>query len=149
MTTVDGLTTRELRRSVLRATQRPDESMPGDDRPDAVHVAALDDDGGLLGTCLVFAEPCDWRPERPAWILRSMAVDPAQQGRGVGRAVLAEAERLSGEAGASVLWCHARGTAVGFWHGNGWRDRYPDDDPRQTYADAETGLQHRDMYRLL
>lgn len=149
VTTVDGATTRELRRVVLRASQPPGDPLPGDDRPDAVHIAATGDDGTLLGTCLVFEQSCDWRPERPAWILRSMAVDPAQQGRGVGRAVLAGAVRTAGEAGAALLWCHARETAVGFWHVNDWHDRFADGEPGQTYVEAATGLEHRDMYRLL
>ncbi|MHA3704744.1 GNAT family N-acetyltransferase [Jatrophihabitans sp. YIM 134969] len=146
VTTVDGASTRELRRIVLRGGQDPGIALPGDDRPDAVHIAAFDDDGALLGACLVFAEPCDWRPEQPAWILRSMAVDPASQGRGVGRAVLAHAVGVARAAGAALLWCHARETAEGFWHREGWRDRYPDGDPRQVYVEAATGLEHRDLH---
>jgi GNAT superfamily N-acetyltransferase len=149
VTTAEGATTRELRRRVLRAQQAPGDPMPGDDRPDATHVVALDDDGRLLGTCLVFPEPCDWRPEHPAWILRSMAVEPTEQGRGVGGAVLAGAVQVARDAGAALLWCHARETAEGFWHRQGWLDRHPDGDPQQTYVEPQTGLAHRDMYRVL
>ena len=102
LTTVDGSTTRELRRRVLRPHHSPTDVLPGDDRPDAVHVAALADDGELLGTCLVFAQPCNWRPESPAWILRSMAVDPDAQGRGIGRAVLATATEVARAGGAVI-----------------------------------------------
>ena len=146
---VDGATTRELRRVVLRPHLAPGATLPGDDRADVVHVAAVDDDGRLLGACLVFPEPCPWRPERPAWILRSMAVDPAVRGGGIGRAVLAGAVDLARSGGAALLWCHARETAVGFWHANGWADRRPDGDPERVYVDTATGIPHRDMYRVL
>ena len=149
MRTVDGALTRELRRRVLRAGQPPELPLPGDDQPDARHVAAFDDDGALLGACLIFPQPCDWRPETPAWILRSMAVDPDRQRGGVGRAVLDGAERLARDEGAAVLWCHARETAEGFWHGRGWLDRHPDGQPDQVYVEPATGLPHRDLYRLL
>ena len=143
---MDGTLTRELRRRVLRASQPPDAPLPGDDRRGVVHVAAFDDDGALLGACLVFPEDCPWRPEHPAWILRSMAVDPARQRGGVGRAVLAGAVDVARAGGAAVLWCHARETAEGFWHRAGWLDRYPDGDPGQVYVEPATGLPHRDLY---
>lgn len=149
VTTTDGATTRELRRRVLRSHQRPEDPMPGDDRPDARHLAAFDDDGRLLGTCLVFAEPCSWRPERPAWILRSMAVEPDAQGRGVGREVLAAALDTARDGGAALLWCHARDTAAGFWRAMGFRDRWPDGDDRQVYVEPSTQIPHRDMWRTL
>jgi GNAT superfamily N-acetyltransferase len=151
VTTTEGPTTRELRRAVLRAHLGSDAPLPGDDRAGVVHVAAFDDDDPdhPVGACLVFAEPCDWRPEQPAWILRSMAVDPRHRGRGVGRAVLGAAEQVARDRGAVLLWCHARESAAGFWHAAGWRDRHPDGDARQTFVEPETGILHRDMYRSL
>ncbi len=43
-----------------------------------------------------------------AWDLRLLAVDPRMQGRGVARALIAEAERWAVEAGATTICLHAR-----------------------------------------
>lgn len=153
VTTTDGAITRTLRRTVLRPGWPPERPIPGDDRPDAVHVGAFVDAevdaGGLLGACLLLPQPCSWRPETPAWQLRSMAVDPDHRGEGVGRAVLAGAVEVADARGAALLWCHARVSAVGFWEREGWLARHPEGDARRVYVDAETGLEHLDMYRAV
>lgn len=144
---VDGGLTRELRRVVLRPHLAPGDPLPGDDQAGAVHIGAVDDDGSVLGVCLVFPAPCDWRPESPAWQLRRMATAEAARGRGIGRAVAEAAVAAARERGAAILWCHARETAAPFWTAAGWSGRYPDGDPRLVYLDAATGLLHRHMWR--
>jgi GNAT superfamily N-acetyltransferase len=117
---VDGALTRELRRSVLRPHLTLADALPGDDLPDAVHLAAVED-GRPLCTCFIFADACPWRPGEDAWHLRQMATAPDAQGRGHGRAVVAAAMAYARERGATVLWCNARATAAGFYERCGMR----------------------------
>lgn len=52
--------------------------------------------------------------------LRQMAVHPSMQGKGVGRAIVQEAERIARERGFHTITMHARETAIGFYHGLGY-----------------------------
>lgn len=106
---------RELRRSVLRPSLPPGAPLPGDEVPDAVHLAAVDDDGTVVCTCFVYADPCPWLPDVPAWHLRQMATAPDRRSAGHGRAVVEAAVDHCRNAGADVLWCNARETAAGFY----------------------------------
>ena len=110
----------ELRRSVLRPALPAGSALPGDDVAGAVHLGAFDD-STLASACLIFAEPCPWRPGLPAWRLRSMATDPAVRGGGFGALVLAEAARIAKQHGARILWCLAREGAIGFYARHGWQ----------------------------
>lgn len=140
---VDPSRTRALRRDVLRPDHGPDDPIPGDDLPDAVHIGALDFAHVVLGTCFVVPAPCPWPVDRPPphWRLRSMATAPDQRGRGIGAALLgAAADYVRGAAG-TLLWCHARDVAVGFYAARGW------------HAEGELftahGLPHRRMWIAL
>jgi GNAT superfamily N-acetyltransferase len=145
----DASRTWDLRRRVLRSFLPDDAPAPADEHAGVIHLAATNERDELLGTCRIFAAPCDWRAETPAWMLRSMAVAPAAQGLGIGRLVVAAAMSEAATAGAAILWCHARETAAGFWMRAGFRSRYLDGDGRQVYVDAETSLAHRDMWAPL
>lgn len=110
---VDAAATLELRGRVLREG-RPHEGFAEDDDPTTFHLAARDGDA-VVGVATFIAH------DRGAWQLRGMAVDPAAQGRGVGRAVLdAAVERLRA-AGARLLWANGRDTALGFYERLGFR----------------------------
>jgi GNAT superfamily N-acetyltransferase len=108
----------DLRHRVLRAG-RPRETafFDGDNEIDARHwVARIGDD--VVGVATVLRRP--WPAgEGPTWQLRGMAVDPTQQGRGIGAALLSTLVTEVGEA----LWCNARTTAAGFYERNGWSRR--------------------------
>lgn len=118
---VDEARTRELRRAVLRPGLGPHDPLPGDELSDGVHLAALDGDV-VVGTCFVYPDPCPWLPDvAGAWHLRQMATAPARRGEGIGAAVLAAAVRHVRSAGAPLLWCNARETAVGFYAARGFR----------------------------
>ena len=117
---VDEARTRELRRVVLRPDRPADARLPGDDLADAVHLAAVDDDGVVLGTCFVYPEPCPWRPEESgAWHLRQMATAEGHRNQGVGGAVLEGALAYVGAQGGQLLWCNARESAAGFYRRHG------------------------------
>ncbi|MDQ1742555.1 MAG: hypothetical protein QOE23_894, partial [Pseudonocardiales bacterium] len=93
--------------------------LPGEDQTGVVHLGAFDGQA-LLSACLIFPEQCPWLPGERAWRLRSMATDPQRRGNGAGTALLDEAQRIATADSASVLWCHAREVAVGFYLRHGW-----------------------------
>jgi GNAT superfamily N-acetyltransferase len=121
---VDESRTRALRRAVLRPNLGPDEPLPGDDLTAGVHLAATAEDGTVLGTCLVYPDPCPWLPDVDnPWHLRQMATAEGHRRKGVGAAVLAAAVDYVQRAGASVLWCNARESAGSFYARHGFRFR--------------------------
>ena len=135
--------TRELRRSVLRPLLSGDDRLPGDDRVDAVHFAAWDDDGQVVSTCLILPDPCPWLPGvLPAWALRQMATDPVRRGTGAGAAVLS-AVLAHLAAGGGVLWCLAREPAVPFYARHGFSPE------GQVFLDEELSIPHLRMWREL
>jgi GNAT superfamily N-acetyltransferase len=110
---VDAAATHDLRRRVLRrGDPGVDVTFPEDARDGAFHLAALDDGGAVVGVGTFFPEPYDGRP---AYRLRGMAVEPARQGSGAGRAVLDAGIARCRDAGAEILWANARDTALGFY----------------------------------
>lgn len=138
---------RALRRTVLRPSDPPAAPLPGDGIADAVHFAALNDDGGVLSTCFVY--PDDWpfpallatrRAETNGWHLRQMATDPAHRGQGAGSAVLdAVIDYVTAQAG--MLWCHARVPAIKFYERHGFAAVGP------VHPSGEPPIPHRYMYR--
>lgn len=107
---------RELRHRVLRPGQPPG-VLDGPDDTVSVHYAAWDGDR-VVGTVRILPAAYDSEPD--AWQLRSMAVDPRWQGRGIGRllvdAIVAEARSR----GVPLLWANARTSALGFYRKGGW-----------------------------
>lgn len=77
-----------------------------------IHLAAFESNQ-LVGCVLLV-------PLQDEMKLRQMAIAPAAQGRGVGRKLLFEAERLARSHGYKTMSCHARETAVDFYKANGW-----------------------------
>jgi predicted GNAT family N-acyltransferase len=68
---------------------------------EALHVVALDERGEVVGTCRVLIDGEVGR-------LGRMAVERAARGRGVGAAVLREAEARARDAGARRMRLHAQ-----------------------------------------
>lgn len=95
----------ELLRRPLGLTFSPDELAR---EAHDTHLAALDGER-IVGTLLLrTVDP------HTARIMR-MAVAPEHQGRSIGRALVAQAERLAFARGFKLIMMHARGTAVGFY----------------------------------
>jgi GNAT superfamily N-acetyltransferase len=142
---VDPAATRELRRTVLRPDHAPGDALPGDDLPGGVHIGVRDDDGTVLGTCVVFPDPCPWLlPDaQDAWRLRQMATAPDRRGQGIGALVLDGAVDYVRAQCAPLIWCHARETAVGFYARHGFTGF------GEIFIDPEHPIPHLPMYREL
>ncbi len=117
---VDAAATRELRRRVLRPNLGPADPLPGDGLSGGVHFAVTDA-GLVLSTCFVYPDACYWRPDGAgAWHLRQMATVPERQGQGLGAMVLAAAVDYLAMHDVSLVWCHAREEAIGFYARHGF-----------------------------
>ncbi|MDL2252841.1 GNAT family N-acetyltransferase [Ruminococcaceae bacterium OttesenSCG-928-I18] len=81
--------------------------------PVCLHLAALRG-GRLIGA--VVLEPKDHN----AYYLKQMAIDPEEQGHGVGRALLRQAESLAAAKGGKRIYMQARMTARGFYEKLGY-----------------------------
>jgi predicted GNAT family N-acyltransferase len=80
---------------------------------EAVHVVAFDGER-IVGTCrLVF--------DHDVARLGRMAVEPDLRGRGIGRAVLEEAEREARQAGAQRIRLHAQTSARSLYQRSGFQ----------------------------
>src|SRR5690606_38471312 len=77
-------------------------------------------DGRIVGVGRLDLQP--GRENGPSAQLRYFAVDPDARGAGVGRALLAEFERLAREHAVVYLWMEARQEAVGFYERCGYAD---------------------------
>lgn len=138
----DGLTTRELRRAVLRPSWAVGSVMHGDDNPEALHIAAFGEDDTLVGACLVLPRPYPVRPEAPdAWQLRGMATVPQRRGQGIGTAVLDAAVEAVVDRGGRLLWCDARTTARMFYAQHGFTADGAE------FMHTESGIPHYRMWR--
>jgi predicted GNAT family N-acyltransferase len=104
-----------LREAVLRkplGLSLRDEDLSGEG--DEHIVIALQDD---IVTGCVMLKPVSGE----ALKLRQMAVAEAHQGKGVGAALIRDAEMLAIEIGFTTITLHARSTAVPFYERNGYR----------------------------
>jgi predicted N-acetyltransferase YhbS len=109
-----------LRRSVLRdgRTDLP-ASYPSDDDASTLHLAAIDPDGEVVGGVTVVVDPL---PGAATLRLGLMAVDPAHQGRGIGRALVTSVQDRAAGAGLAV-WAASRVSALPFYGRLGFRPR--------------------------
>ena len=118
--------------------------MHGDDNPDAIHLAAVDDDGRVVGAVLVLPRAYPLRPDAPgAWQLRGMATAPERRGQGIGAAMVAAAVEQVARHGGRLVWCDARTGAVGFYRQHGFEPEGAE------FEHAETGIPHYRMWRIL
>lgn len=77
------------------------------------HVAAFENDK-MLGCCVLT------HVNAQTIQLRQMAVSNEQQGKGLGREIVAFAEQFSRQNGYTTLMMHARKTAIGFYKKAGY-----------------------------
>jgi GNAT superfamily N-acetyltransferase len=123
--------THPLRGRVLRPGAPPGSArLSADDHPATAAFAATTPAGEVVGTAIVYPDPCPWQPQRPgAWRLRGMATEPGRRSGGIGARVLgAVLDHVRGQGGA-LVWCNARTPARRFYeragfvpHGEPWED---------------------------
>lgn len=118
---VDVTATHDLRRLVLREG-RPDADVhyAEDHLPETFHLAAVAEDGNVVGVASWAPAPTERRPGAPAWRLRGMAVHPDAQGAGIGSALLDGALGRLRPAGVEVVWADGRDSALPFYERHGW-----------------------------
>jgi GNAT superfamily N-acetyltransferase len=112
--------THDLRLRVLRRhLAEPEVDYPADRQPGSFHLGVRAG-GTVLAIASFSLEPAPGLPDVPAARLRGMAVDPAHQRRGLGRALIDEARgRLSTE-GVELIWANARASALDFYRAQGF-----------------------------
>lgn len=111
-----------LREQLLRR-DRPDLGlrMPDDRLTGTFHLAVLDSGGDAVGiTTLAPSEPVFY-VRRPCYRLRQMAVDPGQQGHGIGAALLSAAIVRLRSRGVATVWAESRDSSLGFYQAHGLR----------------------------
>jgi len=126
--TISAADTHRLRHRVLRPNQPPAAAAyPLDRQADAAHFGCFVADG-LVGVASVYREDPDGATESREFRVRGMAVDPARQGAGMGRALLAACVDHARSLGGSRVWCNARVTASDFYSRCGFRQSGPEFD---------------------
>jgi ribosomal protein S18 acetylase RimI-like enzyme len=101
-------------------------------------AVALQSTGELLGTARLLPAPGDSSRQ-----VRQVAVSPGAHGRGVGRALMRELERLATAEGADQTWLHARENAFGFYARLGYKPE------GEVFVSELTGIPHRTMRKRL
>jgi len=102
---------------------------------DSHHLAAFDDKGRILG-CLMLT------PHEGGEVqMRQVAVKPEQQGTGLGRALVLEAETKARALGFTRMMLHARDKAIGFYERLGYA--------REGDLFMEVGIVHQQMAKKL
>jgi predicted GNAT family N-acyltransferase len=101
--------------------------------PEATHIVAVDG-GTVIGTCrLLF--------RGPVARLGRLAVEAGRRGDGVAAAILKEADRVAGDAGAESIALHAQTYAQSLYESAGYEEYGP------TFV--EEGIEHVAMEKRL
>jgi GNAT superfamily N-acetyltransferase len=93
---------------------------PGDEEPTTRHYGAFEK-GQLVGIVSLFRAGLPEQPGPRAIQLRGMATAPEARARGHGRALVLHCITFTRDAGAEILWCNARKTALGFYEKLGFQ----------------------------
>jgi GNAT superfamily N-acetyltransferase len=118
---IDLDSTLELRQRVLRGhLPGVPATAPSDHMPDTWHLGAFRDER-LVGVLSGFAQEWPERPGEAAERFRFMAVEPSEQGGGVGRALIGELITRARERGVRLLWARGRDSALDFYRRLGFR----------------------------
>ncbi len=123
-----------LRERVFAVEQgvRPEADRDGRD-PEATHLVAVED-GRVVGTCRLVYQGDIAR-------LGRMAVEQELRGRGLGAAILDEAEREALASGARCISLHAQLAARSLYRRSGYREQGPEF--------VEEGIEHVTMEKQL
>ena len=139
MRDADADTVRPLRHLVLRPG-RPESTARFviDHNAATWHLAAFAGER-VVGVVTFFPEPYPSVPESRAERFRSMAVDEAWRGRGIGTLLMREAARRLHERGVELTWAHGRDSALGFYESLGFRVE------GDMFIDPDTDIPHHNV----
>ena len=114
--------TRELRRKVLRPSQRAKDLVyPGDDDDTTFHIGFFEA-GALLGVASIYKESTSKVPSsEQMYKLRGMAVEKVLQGQGIGSKIIEECVSIVKNNDGKTIWCNARVNALGFYKKIGFK----------------------------
>jgi N-acetylglutamate synthase-like GNAT family acetyltransferase len=105
----------KLRWEILRKPWNQPEGSEKDELEDSsYHFMAVEEDGSVRGVCRMHLNTAEEAQ------IRYMAVASNQQGKGVGAALLSEAEKVAKEKGAATMVLQARENALNFYLRNGY-----------------------------
>lgn len=107
-----------------------------EETPEAVWAVAVAGER-LLGSALLLGKPGEDRQ------LRQVAVEPATQGLGVGRALVESLERRAADEGSHRVFLYARESAFGFYERLGYEFE------SDVFRSQLTGIPHRTMAKRL
>jgi GNAT superfamily N-acetyltransferase len=133
---VELAATKDLRERVLRA------HLPGapahaasDHLPDTRHLGAFRANR-LVGVVTVLSQDAPGHPGVAAQRFRFMAVEPSEQGGGVGSALMSAVIQRARSCGDRLLWANGRDTALDFYAGLGFAVI------GESFNDTASGLPH-------
>jgi len=105
---------RMLRRALLHAPDEPFVSeYPGDDDPEALHLAGYRD-REMVGVASLVPEPLPVEPGPDEWRIRGLAVEHGHRGYGLGGLLLDRLLDHAAAMGARIVWGIAPAAAYGF-----------------------------------
>jgi len=81
---------------------------------DQIHIGLYEEEAGIVGTCTLH------RQDDNSLKMRQVAIHPAHQGKGYGRAMVSYCERYAQAQSAPKLYCHAREVAMPFYKKCSW-----------------------------
>ena len=111
--------TYEIRKNILRENSSLTEKMDGDFDIYTIHLGVYIN--GKLGCVATFMQHNSDYFEGSQYRLRGMATQREYQHQGLGKKVLAEAERILLNKGVKILWCNARVFTLKFYKNCGYK----------------------------
>lgn len=117
---IDYKATYEIRKAILRKGMTLSHKMAGDENNDSLHLGVFEGDKLHCVGSFMNAKSDLFR-EAKQYQLRGMASDSGAQGKGFGKLLLQEAERILKKRNVGMIWCNARVTALHFYIKLGYR----------------------------
>jgi predicted GNAT family N-acyltransferase len=108
-----------IRKSVLREGMTLSHEMNADHDADTLHLGLFDKDQLVCIGSFMKASNANFKGLQ--YQLRGMGSAIGFQGKGYGKELLAEAEKILKDRGADLLWCNARVVALEFYRKLGYK----------------------------
>ncbi len=111
--------TYQIRKKELRKNITLSEKVPGDFDENTIHLGVFDLDELVCVATFMKTKSPAFRGEQ--YQLRGMATEETHQRKGLGTAVLLEAEDILIKKDVDILWCNARVSALDFYKKLGYK----------------------------